>query len=523
MATLVRKELEDRLYEIQNGRCFICQEPLDDIQERHVDHIVPKARGGKDDENNYALVHKHCNLSKLDADLRVARCMAQYDKIKKRAENEGPNRPYLGDFLAEFGGGKHALRLRVDETQVQFELDGGLISAPLYQDPLSRFRFFFAELPVEYLHHDSRINPRAVGDRVRSLIAEFLSGRPQLHPALAWVSTEEHEPQVRVFDGQHKMVAQMLLGVRRLPVRIFVNPDLDILLETNTRAGTVLRQVAFDRSVQRFLGSQIFWEKIRWYQQVKKLAEDNLNFSEADLVRYFRGEHREMKRYILDDLRSAVIHHPENKLRNYLEFGGKATKKPLSYNTIEKTFFTLFIHKEPMNTPLDFKLEIGENPRQVEKEQLIQLMNIFSEEILEGKYDFDRGTYRIEEQLRKGEEIPEMHLRAVRLCREEIVYNILRYVRDCIKRYFLFTGLVVEEGDLFQRRFPEVLWENLRRVIAGIAALPIWINKDPNISSAVFGGKQTYDYWKQVFETGETPGGIRVLAKPLNLDDLIQP
>lgn len=472
MTQLSREEVQDRLYEIQNGRCYICQDPLDRVEKLHIDHVIPKARGGKDDENNYALVHERCNLSKLDSDLRVARAMARYEKVKQRVEPEGPNRPNLGDFLAEVGGNKKALPLRVDGDRVTFELEeGGLFVLPLHLDRLSGFRSFFAELPIEYLHHDSRINPRAVGERVRSLIAEFLAGRPQLHPALAWLSTSDTEPKVYVFDGQHKAVAQLLLGVRRLPLRIFVDPDLDVLLETNTRAGTTLRQVAFDKSIQRFLGNTIFLEKVSAYQQAKGLTPNDLSFSELDLVRHFRGEHKEMKRYILDHIRTSVMYDPENTLRAYVQFSGKGTELPLSYDAIEKTFFTFFIHKEPLASRLDDKLELGENPRQIETQQLVQLMNIYCDEVLKGKYDPDRGTYRVEEQLRKGEDIPDMHLRAVRLCREEILYNILRYVRDCIKRYFLMQGQVVENEDLFQRRFPELLWAHLRNLIRNMSNL----------------------------------------------------
>ncbi len=338
MTRLSREELQERLYDIQNGRCYICQAPLDPVERLHIEHIVPKARGGKDDENNYALVHERCNLSKLDSDLRVARAMARYEKVKQRVEHEGPNRPNLGDFLAEVGGSKKALPPRVDGDRVTFELEGGgLFVLPLHLDRLSGFRSFFAELPIEYLHHDSRINPRAVGERVRSLIAEFLAGRPQLHPALAWLSSRDTEPKVYVFDGQHKAVAQLLLGVRRLPLRIFVDPDLDILLETNTRAGTTLRQIAFDKSIQRFLGNTIFQEKVSAYQQAKGLPPDDLSFSELDLVGHFRGEHKEMKRYILDHIRTSVMYDPDNTLRAYVQFSGKGTELPLSYDAIEKT------------------------------------------------------------------------------------------------------------------------------------------------------------------------------------------
>lgn len=526
MPTEQREDLERRLEEIQRGVCFICQDPLKrDLDRLHIDHIIPRARGGKDDDNNYALTHERCNLSKLDADLRVARCMAKYERIKTRTADVGPNRPNLGDFLSEFGGGKHAFRLRISGKQAEFSLsdDGEPPQrAPFYEDKLSRMKYFFAELPISYLHHDNRINPRAVGDRIRSLIAEFLAGHPQLHPSLGWISTSEGDTKLRIFDGQHKAVAQILLGTTRLPIRIFVDPDVDVLLETNTRAGTVLRQVAFDKSVQRYLGSQIFWEKIEAFRKATGRGDQDLSFSETDLVRFFRGEHREMKRYILDDIRASVIHHADNKLKDYVELGGKGTEKPLSYSTIDKTFFSFFVRKEPMNIPMDFKLDIGDNPRQLEKDQLTKLMNLFAEEIFVGRYDMERGTYRTEEKLRKGEDVPEPHLRAVRVSREEILYNVLRCVRDCVKRYFLMQGgRMVEDEDLFQQRFPDLLWEHVGKVVRGIAALPVWISKDPTVSSAVFGGKQNYDFWKTVLDGGSAPGGVRVLAKGVTLDDLL--
>jgi hypothetical protein len=51
------------------------------------------------------------------------------------------------------------------------------------------------------------------------------------------------------------------------------------------------------------------------------------------------------------------------------------------------------------------------------------------------------------------------------------------------------------------------------------SALPLWVNH--SLSSPVFGGKQNYDFWKIIFETGKTQTGLQVLAKPLNLDALI--
>jgi len=36
-------ELAEKLYDIQNGKCFICEKPLDLVVDKfHIDHIIPK-------------------------------------------------------------------------------------------------------------------------------------------------------------------------------------------------------------------------------------------------------------------------------------------------------------------------------------------------------------------------------------------------------------------------------------------------------------------------------------------------
>ncbi|MGD0584459.1 MAG: hypothetical protein ABSA86_01600 [Oryzomonas sp.] len=168
---------------------------------------------------------------------------------------------------------------------------------------------------------------------------------------------------------------------------------------------------------------------------------------------------------------------------------------------------------------MNFRLELGENPRDLEKEQNVELMNIIAEEIFEGHFDFDLGTDKVEEKIRKGENIPEGHLRATRMSREEVVYNWLRYVHNLIKRYYLMSGKIIEDDELFKQKFPSELWSLISKLIKSLAALPVWVNH--SLSATVFGGKQNYDFWKCIFDTGRTQAGQPVLAKQLNLDDLL--
>jgi hypothetical protein len=520
---LVRK-----LWDTQKGRCFICENPIDLAlhgDSIDVDHIVPPISGGRDDPSNFALTHAHCNRSKQASDLRVARLLAQFERLVERCGSQ-PGRPNLSDVLQLRGGARFDLPIESRGGTVQFTLPDlarhEVLALPLYKDQLSGMHYCSTVLPIAYLHHDDRINPRAIAaNSLRRLIEEFHAGLPQLHTALAWTELEDgrERASVQVFDGQHKAAAQVLLGVKEIPVRLFVNPDLDILLTANTHAGTTLRQVAFDKSVQRRLGSQLFQERIERYLSDLGRSPDDRGFSEQDLVNHFKGQWREVRRYILDDVRDAVTHHPDNRLKSYVDFGGRGSQLPLSYSSVEKTFYSFFIYQQALITPLDYRLEQGENPRELEKEQILRLMNVVADQIYIGRYEPAIGTYRLEQRVQAEEDVPPEHLRAFRMSKEEILYNWLRLTRKVVENYFAFQGRAIDEGKLFQYRLPEPLWDNLDRFIRNLAGLPLWVNRP--LSETVFGGKQNYYFWQHIFETGRSPAGQQVLPEPIDLKRLI--
>ena len=233
----------------------------------------------------------------------------------------------LGHVLEHHGGSKHALPITIDENGnlLRYSLAKisatEVIDAPLWTDDLSSLRHGFARLPIEYLFHDDRLNPRGIGSNIRGLAIEFFAKFPQLHVPLAWIdSKEEGGPRVRIFDGQHKAAAQVLLGVRYLPLRIFVDPDPDLLLTANT---------------------------------------------------------------------------------------------------IEKAIYSQTIFGGMLDTPDDHKVEAGDNPRDLVREQIVTLLNII-DRIFVGEWDPVIGSGKLESKVQKDQDVPEGHLRAHRLAREEI-------------------------------------------------------------------------------------------------------
>ena len=375
-----RNALVKQLWNIQNHKCFICGEEIDlDIQTTNIDHIKPLANGGKDEPVNFAITHEHCNKSKQDADLEVAKRLYALEKIINVAE-QSHETPSLKHVLLANGGSKYLFKYKIEENQIVYSFDDNgdtvIRKSEVFTDVLSGEKTAFINVPLAYLYHDEVVNPRGINSSIRLLIKEFYKSNPQLHLSLARIEDEK----IKIFDGQHKAVAQIVLGVKSIVVRLFINPDLDRLIETNTNAGSKLKQIAFDKAIVRQLHDTLYSERLRKYQQDHFLDEDDFSFSEQNLVDYFKGERGNIKLYIINSQKNAITRSPDNKLQSYINFEGRGNALPLSYSTFEKTFLATFVNpKTILQTPINYRVDEGMNPRVLEKDQLIKLCNILAE------------------------------------------------------------------------------------------------------------------------------------------------
>jgi len=74
VATLLKK---------QKGKCTHCGQYFTTEDVMEVDHIIPKAKGGKNKMNNYQLLHGHCHDEKTREDMKVSECEESYDSLGK--------------------------------------------------------------------------------------------------------------------------------------------------------------------------------------------------------------------------------------------------------------------------------------------------------------------------------------------------------------------------------------------------------------------------------------------------------
>lgn len=524
LSTEEKQSLTKALLDMQTSKCFICEDEIDlAIHVTNIDHIIPLNNEGKDSVDNFAVTHESCNKSKQDTNLKIAKILQKLKKIQAKAQSDKNKTASLKEILDLYGGAKFEFKYQLEENQIRYSYsrlgENEIMISPIYQDRLSKEQFCFLEAPIEYLFHDEFINPRGLNSSISKLIKEFDKGNPQLHLSLARIDGTK----LKIFDGQHKAVAQILLGAKRFVIRVFIAPNIDRLVETNKNAGSTLSQVAFDKAVMRQLSHAQYAEKIKTYQSQHNLPEDDFSFSEQQMVDFFKGDGANVKKYVADAVKHTITHAEENKFKDYIDFDGRSKNLPISYSAFDKTILASFLNSKILTNPINHLKDQGENPRSIEFDNVVKMLNIIAELIYINKFVQEVGTTKVENKIveKKDNDITDEHLIAYRMSKEEILGNWLPYLIEVIKNYFSNFGKRIDDKDIFQTHFDDQLWKNITNFIDNLMQLPLW--KDRAMAATIFSGKRNYDYWREIFAKGTAPDGVRVLANPLNFVEMIKP
>lgn len=107
--------------------------------------------------------------------------------------------------------------------------------------------------------------------------------------------------------------------------------------------------------------------------------------------------------------------------------------------------------------------------------------------------------------------------------RVAVIFEEIKNPKHNVPRAIILSLIIsttVKEDRLFQYKFPETLWESIRRVVRNLAKLSMWKNRE--LVATAFGGKQNYDYWHMIFESGKSPQGLHVLPQGINLDEALK-
>ena len=244
---------------------------------------------------------------------------------------------------------------------------------PLYVCPATGFKYFYIVLPVEFLNNDIELQPRPLEFKRLWDLYRHLLVNSQLTPSICRLS----QNRILLFDGQHKTAAQIWAGRKNIECKVYIDPSVKVLKETNLVAHDKLRQMPFFTSVLISKWASIFAEEWKDYMEQKG------GKSEAGFVSFLvgRGKKKPEAIHMLEsNIYDSILEDSQNRLKKYIEEYSGDEKKPVTINRLRQTLLKRFI----VNPPLAIDLEESDKLREFERKNVIRLLNLISDYTLQG-------------------------------------------------------------------------------------------------------------------------------------------
>ena len=464
MAITLKRQLtddeKDRVIE-QHGRvCFANGHTIPEGEPVHFDHIKAFATGGPSEINNIAPMCPDHNRAKGTLPLFDFRIRLELEKFF----NSG-DRLTLGHLLQHMRSEEkisdYGQPVSVEEDDGFVKIESATTSQlyPIYICPITGWKYFYSRLPIEIVDSDddkdqeAGLQPRyLLFDKVFSLFRHFQVS-PVLQPSLGRIV----DNRIKLFDGQHKAAALLLNGLRDLECKIYTDPDLRRLNQTNISAHDKFAQTRFFSSIMVLkLGSQ-FGVDFETY----KNREDGQAKSEAGFMNYLLAKDSLTRGEVNNRFRSflynSILEDPDNRLTRLVSQTNRPTdERPLTMNQLANSLFANFLYRHPVadNMATDSYM------RSAEITNMVKLMNIL-EELALSQWDGKAG------------EDDEAQRKLDRLTRSRFMKAWSALLKDAI-----CTKLEIYDGDeqakALHRDFNEEELERVKFVAARLVDWKMW-------------------------------------------------
>jgi hypothetical protein len=361
--------------------CYVCEVTLDgyDDSEIQYDHIYAhesKIPGGEE-LDKFAPIHASSNPEKRNCHAQKGiKPWFEY-KEEQRIKNKLSTISGLKDLCKS---AKQCSFRKINDTQV--ELNGK--SIPLYNQKFSGNNnyYFFDEIDIDYLENDNLIQLRPLEEKILPLTLH-LRGSVQLLPSLGRLDTKEKK--IKIFDGQHKAVAQIIGNNKKsIPCIIFVDPDVSTLQNTVFDAHSRFLQQRYKRShVMGKIAEQYKAKIDQW-----KSIHGDLPYSEMDIL---KGEGKTKRQKfilasVLDELGGcgAFIDGKYNFKKDFVDTTKKKSARlnPMLWDNYER-LISLLINFEAVEEAPDS----AKNYRADEIENLKYLLSLLYWFAIKDKWD----------------------------------------------------------------------------------------------------------------------------------------
>lgn len=330
--------------------CFISGEAIapDALDSYEFDHLTAWAEGGDSDVANVRAVLTKYNRQKGKKTLYEARDNYRLEKLFEEKKNSIK----LQDIFQ--------LKEIVTVPLVCHSATPGTVTIATgatprtfatYDDPILQVPYFYARVPVQWLENDDQegLQPRVIDYRRLVTLRNHLHDRPQLAPSIARLVSN----RLKLFDGQHKLAAQVLNGVADVDIKVYVSPAdadgtrqlFDQLMMTNLDAHSKLKQVPFYTSTLLDRLSAIYkelWDEFVGKKPVSEHTEDNfVRFLTAE-----KGQSRaEALTMLLAAIKTAALE--PSALRQYVAEASRDNHSPMTQELLNKALYPRVLYLHP--------------------------------------------------------------------------------------------------------------------------------------------------------------------------------
>lgn len=439
----------------QGLRCFIDDHPIASEDDVEWDHIYPYSEGGRSAVDNIAVVCKRHNREKRNLSLSEYR-----DRLALRRFFEGARKRRLDDLLAERlgpNGFARSVSLEVVEGRALVHLDGAKVETELIDCPATGERYFFASVPVAVIQNDVELQPRALEPERLWELYRHLLRHTQLQPAVCRLV----DSSLLLFDGQHKAAAQVWAARTSIDCKVYVDPDVRRLKETNLSAHDKLRQMPFYTSTLLEKYSSMAsedWEDFLMAPGAK---------TEAAFVDYMRAKSDLSRPEAVKRIRSMIhrdiLEHPDNQLRDYIAEENRSRENPLTMSRLQKTFFAEFLAPPP----LEDEFETESYHRDEERENFVRLVNLIVRQTLTERWAPERKDAA--------------HQKAARIFSAGSLRAWVPFLRDAIA-----PALQVFEHDerrrLLYRPLGDEDFANVEQLVSRLFSHKVWEDPNPELN-----------------------------------------
>ena len=329
--------------------CYICEVSLDGYADNEIqyDHIFSHASEitGGEDLDKFAPIHASSNPAKKNCHLGKG-TKTWYDyKEELRIKSKLKKITGLKDLCKD---AKQCYFKKISDTEIV--LNGKHIQ--LYNQKLFGKEdnlYFFDDIDVDYIENDNLIQLRPLDEDKILPLTLHLRGSVQLLPSIGRLDLKENK--IKIFDGQHKAVAQIIGNEKKsIPCIIFVDPDISSLQRTVFDAHSKFLQQRYKRShIMDKIAEQYKAKVEQW-----KLAHGDFPYSEMDIL---KGESKAQRRKIilasiLEELSScgAFIDGKYNFETDFVDITKKkrARHNPMLWDNYER-LVSLLVNLEPVS------------------------------------------------------------------------------------------------------------------------------------------------------------------------------